>query len=214
MNATTTQTVANKEDIRRMLAALMSRSPVIEIRALDTPKRVQSGYFDSLDLAVGAAARLSGQGPAVYVTLNEVDPRLKARAYNRLEPWAKNTTGDNDILRRLWFAIDVDPKRPAGVSSTDEEHQAALRRIGDVRDFLRAQGFPEGIHADSGNGGHLLYAIDIPNTPDSLSLIDSCLGALDFLFGDDALSVDQTTDNAARIWKVNGTLAGKGDYLP
>jgi hypothetical protein len=214
MNTVTTQAIANKEDIRSMLGLLMARSPVIEIRALDTPKRTQSGYFDNLERAVEAAARLSGQGPAVYVTLNEVDPQLKARAYNRLEPYAKHTTADDNILRRLWFGIDADPKRPAGISSTDELHEAALQRIREVWSFLQTLGFPEGILADSGNGGHLSLAIDLPNTPENLKLLESCLEALDFHFSDGVVNIDRTTANAARIWKVYGTLAGKGDSLP
>ena len=70
------------------------------------------------------------------------------------------------------------------------------------------------VYADSGNGGHLLYRLDIPNDPASTDLVKHCLHALGLLFSDDQVIVDPSTYNASRIWKVYGTLAAKGDNTP
>jgi hypothetical protein len=84
----------------------------------------------------------------------------------------------------------------------------------EVREYLRSQGWPAPIVCDSGNGYHLLYRIDLPADQESLELVASVLEALDFKFSDDAVKVDTTTKNAARITKAYGTTAKKGDDLP
>ena len=75
-------------------------------------------------------------------------------------------------------------------------------------------GFPEPIKADSGNGAHLLYRIDLPNDESATALVKSCLATLDALFSDERVSVDTANFNAARIWKLYGTVSRKGDNTP
>ena len=57
----------------------------------------------------------------------------------------------------------------------------------------------------------MLYRIELPNDPQSLELVKGILEALAFKFSDKAVEVDVTTCNAARIWKLYGTTARKGD---
>ena len=47
-------------------------------------------------------------------------------------PW----TADKDILRRRKLLVDLDPVRPAGVSSSDEEHAAAIQRAYRIADDM------------------------------------------------------------------------------
>ena len=75
-----------------------------------------------------AAAKLNGEGAGIFCTLNPVLPHLLARAENHVERYAKQTTGDSDIVRRRWLLVDCDAQRAAGISATDEEHEAALAR--------------------------------------------------------------------------------------
>jgi hypothetical protein len=185
---------------------------VVELRALNTPRDATvSGYFDDPETLAQAAAGWSGRAPAVYFTLNPVNPALLARANNRLMNRAKSTTSDGDIVRRRWLFVDFDPKRPAGISATDAEHEAALDRARQCRNWLSSMGWPSPVRADSSNGAHLLYPIDLPNEPASAELVKRCLQALDFQFSDTSVEVDQTTYNAARICKLYGTLSCKGD---
>src|SRR6266567_7060140 len=100
--------------------------PVYEVRVVDAGRDgTVSGYFDAPAGLADAALSYSGRAPAVYTTINPVDPRLLARAANRMQTHAKATTGDRDIARRLWLPVDLDAVRPAGISSTDGEHDAA-----------------------------------------------------------------------------------------
>jgi hypothetical protein len=198
--------------IGEALAALFSGG-VVEVRALGD-YATHSGYFDDFAKLADAAEALDTDPEVrgIYVTLNEVNPALLARRANRVKMRLSRsdaTTSDADILRRRWLPIDLDPVRPGGVSSTEEEHAAALRRADEIALWLNEQGFPHPIRADSGNGAHLLYPIDLPN--DDGGLVKGVLATLDALFSDDAVTVDTANSNAARIWKLYGTCSRKGD---
>jgi hypothetical protein len=132
----------------------------------------------------------------------------RVRALGEKDP----TTADHDVLRRRWLPIDCDPKRPAGISSSDEEHELALDRAFEIREALWDQGWDEPILADSGNGAHLLYPIDVAAQDDGF--VKGTLDDLARRFSDTAVSIDQTVFNPARIWKLYGTVARKGDHAP
>jgi hypothetical protein len=200
------------DECRRALDILHDPGTVFEIRIPKTARHgVVSGYFDDPQKAVRAVATLSGRVPGIYTTSNPVNPDLLARTDNHLTNRSKRTTSDRDILRRRLLLIDLDPIRPAGISSTDREHAAALTLAEEIREWLTAQGWPEPILADSGNGAHLLARIDQPNDDNARGLVERCLKALSWKFTDEVVEVDLTTFNAARIWKLYGTMACKGD---
>lgn len=187
-----------------------------ELRVLNTPKGTVSGYFDTPTTMAQAAARWSGRAAGVYWTINPTVPALQARANNRLADRVKATTTDRDILARFWIPLDFDPARPAGISSTEEEHELARSYAIRAGQWLKSLGIPrEGmILADSGNGYHLLIRVDLPNTPESDALVRQCIDAVALHFSDERVSVDTTCSNAARIWKAYGTVAAKGDDTP
>src|SRR5687767_739894 len=142
MHSSTAESAAAQQDsadatyIRKVLKLLFEPGDVVELRCLNTRQGTISGYFNDFEKLAKEAAELSGHVPAVYVTLNPVNPALLARGVNRVESYAKQTTTDNQIIRRRWFAVDVDPKRPAGISSTDDEHEAALTVAAKINDFF------------------------------------------------------------------------------
>lgn len=200
--------------IRRALEVVAEPGDVNEIRIPKAGRqRTISGYFDDIDAMAQATAEVDGQFPGVYATLNPVNPALLARAANKVRSYAEATTSDADVLRRRWLLVDADPVRPAGVSSSQEEHAAAIERIRQVYPWLQARGFQGMVVADSGNGAHLLVRIDLPNDAESLALVNRCLAALDLLFSDAAVNIDVTVGNAARISKLYGTLVCKGENL-
>lgn len=201
--------------ILQSLEVLLEPGQVAELRILNAGKdHTVSGYFSDPAALAEAAARWDGRAPGVYITLNPVNPALLARANNRVVTRAATTTADADIQRRRWLPLDFDPRRPAGISSSDIEKRAAYALAQTVRDWLRGLGWPEPVVGDSGNGYHLLYAIDLPNTPEATELVRQCLQVLDMVHSTDAVGIDTSTFNAARIWKLYGTLAAKGDNTP
>jgi len=203
-------------EIGRALSLLFAPGQVIEVRAI-TEEGMASGYFDDPEALAAAVAPLDASGTAgIYVTLNEVNPALLSRRANRIKMRLSKkdaTTADSDIIRRRWFPVDIDPVRPSGVSSTEEEHQAALVRAAEIAAYLgRERGWPSPFLADSGNGAHLLYHLDLPNDEESRDLVKRTLEALDVIFSDRVCSVDTANFNAARIWKLYGTTSRKGDH--
>lgn len=197
------------------LRALIEPGAVVELRAFHKgKKRVVSGYFDSdhWSQLAGHADRLNRQGAAVYVTLNPVDSQLLARYHNRLQDYADKTTSDRDIVRRRWLLVDLDPARPADTSATNSQSQAAFERAMKVFNAMIVRGWPRAQVADSGNGYHLLWEVDLPNDDASTSLVKGALAGLAALFDGEGIKVDQSVFNAARICKLWGTVATKGDH--
>ena len=163
--------------LRDAVARIAGPGQVVEVRAL-TDQNTHSGYFNDFDALVRSVEPLDADTSVhgIYVTLNEVNPALLSRRANRIKMRLgkkDSTTSDADILRRRWLPIDIDPLRPSGVSSTDEEHTLALAKAEEVACWIAGLGFPEPIKADSGNGAHLLYRIDLPNDEAATALVKS-----------------------------------------
>jgi|GEM_PF-129916 len=202
------------ESIRKAASLLFREGQVVELRALGD--RTYYGYYTDYDkLARDAAILDTTPGiSGVYVTLNTVNPALLSRCANRIKTAAQKEpqTADEDIIHRSWLPVDIDPARPAGISSSDAEHRDALRKAETIHRYLSELGFPEPIIADSGNGAHLLYEIDLSQGTENSALIRQCLKSLDQFFSDAASAIDTSVSNPARIWKLYGTKARKGDH--
>jgi predicted P-loop ATPase len=207
--------------IQNALTILLAPGCVHELRILNIPNahrgtKMNAGYFDSdhWEKMAARAVEWSGQAPAVYCTLNPCNPALLARSENRTKFYMKETTKDADIICRRWLPLDFDPVMPAGISSTDAEHASALAKAQDCKAWLTAQGWPLPLAGDSGNGANLLYRIELPNDDPSTRLVERVLAALAQQFTDALTELDTAVSNAARIWKVYGTMACKGDSSP
>ena len=83
---------------REALSLQFEPGAVVEVRIPKTNRGVVSGYYDDFERLVRDVARMSGDVPGVYITMNQVDPRLLARSRNRPMQRPENTTSDKDIL--------------------------------------------------------------------------------------------------------------------
>ena len=101
------------------------------------------------------------------------------------------------------------------MSSTEVELADALRVRDAVMAWLSADGgWPAGLRAMSGNGGHADYRVDLPNDAATRDLFKACLAVLHQRFATDTVEIDRNVYNAARICKIYGTVARKGDHTP
>ena len=193
---------------------LFQPGDVVEVRIPKTRAGVIAGYFDDFTAMTAAIAEADRkyQPAGVYYVLIRLDRALLGRSYNRLKEHAEYTTADNNVRRR-WLLVDLDSLRPAGISSSDGEHAAALEQARCIAAEMAGE-WGQAILADSGNGAHLLYPLDLPNNEEGLKLVTGTLVALDRRYSDDRVKVDVTCANAARIWKAYGTVARKGDSIP
>ena len=208
---------ASIKEIEVALNALFPAETIVELRAIykrGDVKKAYSGYFDRHHRHAMAvdALRLNAQGAAIYVSLNPVIPSLLARSPNRIKESPASATNDKEIQRRSLLLVDLDPTRPANTSATSDKVYAANCKALVIRDFLSSLGWPEPHVAASGNGFHLLYPIDLPNEETSTALVKSVLKTLAQKFDDDVIKVDRSVHNAARICKLYGTVANKGDH--
>lgn len=211
-----TRTVCERTaDVERFLHVLHDGEP-FEIRALKTHRGTVSGYYSDPHTAARDVTRWLEQSGAegVCVTLNKIVPEIQARSAGQLRSFAKNTTGDADILRRRWLLLDLDSIRPSGISATEEEKDAALDLARQVRNDLGARGWPEPLMLMSGNGCHLLYRVDLPNDETSESLVKRVLTGLAARYDTARVHLDTSTANAARLTKLVGTVARKGSNTP
>lgn len=178
-----------------------------EIRIIKTA----SGYFTDHQAAVAAIEPYIGKQD-IYITLNPPDTALLSRSENKLTLNAPKTTADSDITQIVRLLVDIDPVRKSGTAATNEEKREAYLVAATVRKGLRDDfNFPVPVVADSGNGYHLVYQVMLDNTRENAELLKNLLRALDFLYSNEKAHVDRSTYNPARIMKLWGTMACKGD---
>lgn len=183
----------------------------IEIRVLRNGQTL-SGYFKNVEKILEVIRQNDAQGCMIYAPFNSINTACYSREQcERMVNKPKQTTSDNDIMHRDFVLIDLDPRRPAGVNATDAEKEKAVSVSRRIYKFLVDQnGFERPIVADSGNGIHLYFRVDMANSNDEKSLVKNFLKALAVLFSDDDVDVDCSVFNAARISKIIGTTSCKG----
>lgn len=184
---------------------------VVELRFLHGLKSgIWYGYFDDLEKAY-ECIKPYWRKNTCYFTLHELNESILARSANHLQ-LTKSVTADVDILAYRFLHVDIDPVRPSGIQSTNEETKIALDRAKLVNNFLRENmGFAEAIIVFSGNGITMDYPTErILVNAESKALMKDCLQALSVLFSDEKVNIDTTVHNPARIIKLAGTISAKG----
>lgn len=209
----------NREDILKTWQIFRLPGEALEVRIPKTRKfKTISGYFDDqnsfVDAVMGLASRENDGFIGHYFTINPVKRDLLARSNNRVKSFVEITTSDADVLALHWLPIDIDAKRPAGISSTDKEHEMAISKSIEIQRWLIDENrWPANafVLADSGNGGHLCIRIEL-DLKDK-HIVEKIIKKLDILFSNEIVHVDTSTFNPARIWKIYGTPCQKGDDI-
>lgn len=199
-----------KKEVLKGLVATGKENQAVEVRILNTNKGTISGVYNDFDKLI-EDIKPYDEHYNIYMTLNNLPKELLARGKNKLAYFARNLTKDNDIKKRNQILIDVDPVRVSGISSSNEELEAANEVAEKIKDYLIAIGFPKPIKALSGNGIHLLLTVELENNKEVSKIVKSFLETLDRLFSNEKAKVDTSVYNASRITKLYGTMAVKGD---
>ena len=210
-------------NITKAIQLLHSDDELFEIRLINGGYNA-SGYFTSADTAIKNlqefhpewnARTKTARAANIFITLNPINMSCYSRKqHDCFIENAQPTTKDNEITALHWLLIDLDPKRLSGVSSSKEELELAKAKARTIHDFLLDRGFKEPIRAMSGNGIHLVYRFDVPNTAENVAVFENALKILSEKFSDEEVEVDTTVFNPARICKLWGTIAQKGATTP
>lgn len=184
-------------------------------------KRNFAGYFDKTSKIYsslfGRTARSKvpwndhprdGESRSIYFTLNQFDPGLLGRCYNKISS-ACSTTSDSHVERYRLLLIDVDAANTSGTSSTNEQKRLAAGVLRRVYRWLKQHGISS-IPADSGNAWHLLIPVDFAADNSTKEKYRALLTYLQ-RFDSEHAHIDQTVYNPARISKLYWTKVQKGD---
>ena len=153
----------------------------------------------------------------IYLVSSPVNPELKElndSKYRKPFDTKVKSSSSKDCLKRRWLFIDCDSNRPSDVSATDGERSRAFSLADDVVETLRVFGFNAPVRADSGNGCHLLFPVDLPSGKSTDSLIKEFLSELSSRCTSTGAKVDPVTYDSQRMIRLYGTKARKGDSTP
>ena len=218
----------DESTILNTLITIVPERACVEIRGQKSDGYWWSGFYDKdhLSQIARVATVMDMASKGIYVTLNTTNPDLLLRRKNRMDTFVKKNelTCDDDITNWDYLPIDIDPMRPAGISSTDAELTSAYEVAVAVANYLVERGFSRPLIAFSGNGWHLLFKINLPRSKENDEVIKKILDALAEKFdtkpkydedGNEIpqikIGVDTSNNNPSRIFKLYGTMARKGD---
>jgi hypothetical protein len=172
------------------------------------------GYFERSEYAAKAIVPYEGKY-SICVTLNPAKRDLLARGNNKLAK-TKNRTSDPEVLCDSWFFLDIDPIRPKGISSTDDELQEAIRIGEKIVGFLLDLGVNQKsiLTGISGNGAYVLVRLpDYEITDERRELKKKLLNYFVAQFSTNRVEIDKSVYNPARLVCALGTLKMKGESM-
>jgi len=190
----------DRTEVRRALALLVDPDASHEVRALPSGISITI-HGDRLEEAVERIEAIAGH-VGTYVTLNPVRSDLD-RAARR-----------DDICKINHMLLDCDRRsnNKKGTNATEEEKEQCRLVAEAMAEWLTGEGWPRPVVIDSGNGWHLIFRVDMPNSPLSTSIIKACLHKLSDRFSTNDVEIDRVVSNAARITKLPGTWTRKGPH--
>ena len=202
----------DEDTIRRTISLMKPNNELFEVRIIGkgNRKRIISGYFTDTDTLIKQFDLVDPRNTNIYITINKVNEDCYAREQHDCFRQTDASTHDHEIDAYEWLFVDLDPERVAEVSSSDDELEAARLLSDKVYAYMKNLGFREPIRAMSGNGHHLLYKINLPNTDENKNLIERCLTNLASMFNNGKVKIDIVNHNQSRVCKLYGTLAQKG----
>jgi len=203
-----------KSDIARFWDVLGHEGlGLTEVRAINpNSKEVYGiGFFDDKEAYIQACINLNEKAN-LYAGKNPRPFRFKKfyRAYNKIFSRQKTGGRSKDIEYITAINLDIDPIRPTGQASTEQEHNLAMQTA-----IKLSYDYENSIPYSTGNGAALLFPVKpykITGDYRELELKNKSWEEQIRKQIDDvpALELDSMYD-LARIIKIPGTLSIKGD---
>jgi hypothetical protein len=181
----------------------------IALRALQPGLPPKNFTFSAADYpSIGArweafanrAVPLNDAGYNIYTCLNPIRPDFQDKAVR-----------DVHIECRRLLLIDLDRNGTSRDPANDVEIRLAIGVADKIEGWFLDRFNTKPIRVMSGNGIHLYYPMELPNTDASQDYCRNVLKGLAREFDTRAIKVDTAVHNASRITKVPGTIARKGE---
>ena len=191
-----------------------------EIRGIgnvDGKHRSYSGWFASVGGLMSALEQMEHLNLNWYFVFNKIDfyqldGKMKKGFCVEKFAMSNHCICDIDIVRRKWVMLDFDPVRPSGTSSTFEQLSYASMTAKKVWDFLFHNGFYDYVGCVSGNGYHIMLPCDLEANEQTDNLVGDFIKVISMLFSDENVAIDTQVSNRARLTKLYGTVAHKGEH--
>lgn len=155
----------------------------------------------------------------VYGTLEEMLELAKTKKEANLffvpqecEYPEKRFITQKDVKRWKNLIIDLDPVRPAGKVSLQEELDAACTVAHKIYDQVIDPYFKGGLIFLSGNGYHLWAPIDLEVNQESISAVSDFLDTIKQIYQTNRVEVDTCFKNPAQLTTLHGTVKKKSLY--
>lgn len=117
-----------------------------------------------------------------------------------------------DVKRWKNIIIDLDPVRPAGTVSLQEELDAACTLAHKIYDQVINPYFKTGLIFLSGNGYHVWAPIDLEVNQESIAAVSDFLETIKQIYQTERVVVDTCFKNAAQLTTLYGTVKKKSLY--
>lgn len=117
-----------------------------------------------------------------------------------------------DVKRWKNLIIDLDPVRPAGTVSLQEELDAAWTLAHKIYDQVINPYFKGGLIFLSGNGYHLWCPIDLEVNQESIAVVSEFLETIKKIYQTNRVEVDTCFKNPAQLTTLYGTVKKKSLY--
>ena len=196
--------------IQRTADLLLEINGAVEVRAIYEEGPPVIGRFDNSDSLVHEIMRREVERPPKIFIVNLHRPVEGIDCPNKFT--GLTAIREDTIEGYSFILVDMDPDRPANTSSTQAQLDEAEEMCLDILQLLTEElSWPEPLITMSGNGFHLLFKVELPNSPEVKDLIHQVLLALAGKFNTKTCIVDTGNFDAARLWKLPGTMARKGE---
>lgn len=197
----------NENEVQKTLK--LFDNSIYEVRTVEPPRL--NGYFKDKSKLLSEIKKRPNL--TYYFCINDISEEAYLKASNKevLNTAQKGgATNDDDIIKRSWLFIDFDPIRKSKTSATNEQKEKAKQKVKQVWDYLKTKGFKKPILADSGNGYHLIFKIDMENNKENTKILKDFLDTLNKKYNDEYTDIDKSVFNASRITKLYGVMTHKG----
>lgn len=140
-------------------------------------------------------------------TIENIDNENIKGWYMTINPTDGKGRKKENIVRREYLVVDIDPVRASGSNSTQAAMEESYALACRIHNFL-----PSSYMGCSGNGWHLIYKCRLENTDEDNQLVNEFYDCLDKLFSTPTQKIDRCMADINRLTKIYGTMSRKAPH--